>query len=139
MTWWAPLARIMTGGITGALERAYKAKLDAQNDTERIAADIEIKRLEAAQESRRNAKDIRLATAGFWEMRLLTFLIAFPFVAHQWAVGLDTLFQFGWRIPKWPAPFDDWQGAILLSFFGVAGGAVAVKAIAGAIAWRGRK
>lgn len=35
--------------ITGPLERAYKAKLQAQNDAERLAAEQDIARLESAR------------------------------------------------------------------------------------------
>jgi len=127
------------GKVVDGLTAAYSAKLAATNDRERIAADVTIKRLEDDQDARRNAKEIRLATAGFWEMRAITALIAAPFVAHLWAVGVDTLFGFGWGVAAFPKPFDEWQGAILLSFFGVAGGVGAVKAIAGAVALRGRR
>lgn len=83
-----------------------------------------------------NARQVRLATAGNWEMRLLTFLIAFPFVAHLWAVWIDTQFLGGvWRIPKFPPPFDETGHAVLLSFFGLVG----ARIIAGGIGMLGRK
>ena len=68
---------------------------------------------------------VRLATAGFWEMRLITFLIAVPFVLHLWLVAYDTLTAgtsweiTGWSVAAFPAPFNEWEGAILLSFFGI--------------------
>lgn len=84
----------------------------------------------AAQQT---AKEVRVATSGNWEMRVLTVAIALPFVAHLWAVGLDTLFQFGWKVPKFPAPFDETGHAVLLSFFGLVG----ARAVAGGIAMIG--
>lgn len=102
-----------------------QAKLDAMTTEQRQAHE----RTLAAQQS---AKEVRIATSGHWEMRALTVLIALPFVVHLWAVGLDTLFGFGWGIPKFPAPFDETGHNILLSFFGLVG----VKAVAGAVAMR---
>ncbi len=110
---------LLGGPILKGLIESYKAKLDAANSADRIAADLAIAEIEAGLEARKRAHELRLATSGFWEMRLLTFAIAFPFVAHLWAVWLDTQFRLGWRIPKFPAPMDEWQGAIMLSFFGI--------------------
>ena len=124
------------GSITDKIAGAYEAKLRAANETERLAADQRIRVLEAEQEVARNAKEIRLATAGFWEMRLLTFLVALPFVIHVTLVGLDTNFKLGMGIPAFPKPFDEWEGAILLSFFGIYAVGKSVAAIAGAIAAR---
>ena len=89
-------------------------------------AELALKQIDAEIEARKNATVIRVATAGFWEMRFITFCIAGIFTLHLVAVGLDTVFGFGWGIAKFPAPFDEWEGVILLSFFGVQ---VAMKAI----------
>lgn len=113
------IAKLLTGTIFDRLTALYEKKLNADSAAQKLAADVAVKQLEADLEVRQNAKEIRLATAGFWEMRTITFLIALPFVAHLWAVSLDTVFMFGWRIPKLPPPFEEYQGAVLLSFFGV--------------------
>ncbi len=118
------------GKILDALGTAYKTKLTAANDAERIAAEVEIKRLETGLALAQQAKEIRLATAGFWEMRLLTAIIAGCFTLHLVAVTLDTVFKLGWKIFAYPPPFDQWEGAILLSFFGIyAGTKIATTAI----------
>ena len=130
------LASLIGGPIVKALIEGYRAKLDAANTSERIAADLAIKDIEAGIAARAHAKEIRMATAGFWEMRLLTFAIALPFVSHLWAVWLDTQFRFGWGIPKFPPPFDEWEGAILLSFFGIYTLGRTVQSMGTAIAMR---
>lgn len=106
----------LTGGL---LQRFFdwriasdRAEYEALNNSEKLAFD-------ERQSIRSTAKEIRLATASFWEMRLITFLIAACFVSHLILVTLDTNFAFGWRIAKFPSPFDEWEGLILLSFFGV--------------------
>lgn len=109
----------LTGNVFGTLTDLYEKKLNAENSSQRVAADVLIKQIEAESEARSAAKEVRLATAGFWEMRLITFMIASPFVLHLWAVAMDTVFKLGWRIPAFPFPFNEWQGVILLSFFGV--------------------
>lgn len=105
-----------------------QAKLDAMTSEQQRAHEERL----AAQQT---AKEVRVATSGQWEMRVLTVAIALPFVVHLWAVGLDTLFQFGWKVPKFPAPFDETGHAVLLSFFGLVG----ARAVAGGIAMIGRK
>lgn len=105
-----------------------QAKLDAMTSEQQRAHEERL----AAQQT---AKEVRVATSGNWEMRVLTVAIALPFVVHLWAVSLDTLFRFGWGVPKFPPPFDETGHAILLSFFGLVG----ARAIAGGIAMIGRK
>ena len=83
-------------------------------------------------------------------MRVITFLIAVPFVDHLWAVWRDTRFDTFqdncWIIngvehcgvKAFPAPFNEWQGAILLSFFGIYVASKGVSAIANAISTKRR-
>ncbi len=84
--------------------------------------------------ARAGAREIRLAAAGFWEMRVLTVAIALPFVVHLWLVALDTCFGFTWNVAAFPRPFDEWEGLILLSFFGVYAGLSAAQTWASALA-----
>lgn len=129
--------RWLTGDLMGALTRAYEMKLAAQNDQQRLIADAAIADISKQVEASRNAKEIRLASVGFWEMRLITAVIAGCFALHLLLVTLDTCFALGWKIAKFPAPFDEWEGMILLSFFGIQAVGGGLNAIAAAI--RGRK
>ncbi len=136
----AVLGWMTGGGIAAIGEQLRQARLDslnAQNNEQRIIADLRIKELEFQQEAARHALEVRRETAGFWEMRLITFVIAGCFAFHLLLVTLDTCFRLGWGIPAFPSPFDQWQGAILLSFFGVQVVGQGITAIAGAI--RGRR
>lgn len=115
------------GGIIDKLTEVWLKKKDSAIESERIQAEVAKHHIEARLA-------IRLATAGFWEMRLLTFIIAAPFAVHAGAVMVDTVFN--WMqldIPAAPAPFDEWEGAILLSFFGIYGLSKGVTAIAQAV------
>lgn len=102
----------ITGSGLNVLKDIWFKYKDSAVESERIQAEWAKAKLDAMLQ-------VRLATAGFWEMRLITFLIAVPFVFHLWTVWLDTQFQFGWKVAAFPSPFNEWQGAILLSFFGI--------------------
>ena len=129
---WGAVLKFVTGGFLTFFSERHDAHLASMSEERRLAHN-------ERQTERRNRKDIRIATSMHWEMRLITFLIAFPFVAHFWSVYLDTQFKFEWNIDKFPEPFNEWQGSILLSFFGVSAGVGIAKAISGAIIYRGRK
>ncbi|MRN48696.1 hypothetical protein GJU94_02430 [Brucella sp. 10RB9214] len=131
------LLRWLTGDFISALTRAYEMKLKAENEQQRLVADAAIADISRQIEEARNAKEVRLASAVFWEMRLITAVIAGCFAIHLVLVTADTCFALGWRIAKFPAPFDEWQGMILLSFFGIQALGGGLNAIASAI--RGRK
>lgn len=131
------LLRWLTGDLMSALTRAYELKLKAENDQQRLIADSAIADINRQIDAARNAKEVRLASVGFWEMRLITAVIAGCFALHLLLVTLDTCFALGWKIAKFPAPFDEWEGMILLSFFGIQAVGGGLNAIAAAI--RGRK
>lgn len=129
----------ITGGALKPLVDAYVKGKDSAVESEKVRAGIALKQIDARLESQRLAQQIRIATAGFVEMRVLTFFTALPFVVHLNLVGLDTCFKLGMKIPAFPHPFDEWQGAILLSFFGIAvGGKIATGIIGAVIAKRAR-
>ncbi len=128
----------LTSSGIGQLTAAYTKYKDSQVESERTQAAVLKTRLDNALETQRLSQQVRLATSGFWEMRLITFLIAFPFVAHLWWVWLDTQFKFGWRVNAFPDPFDKWEGAILLSFFGIGVVGMGIKAVASAVIARRR-
>lgn len=138
----ATIANILTGGLLDKVLDFFagrdQARINAMSDVRRHQYETKMADIASQREARRNAKEIRLATANHWEMRLMTFLIAFPFVFHLWSVWFDTQFKMGWEIDKFPEPFDEWQGAIVLSFFGLVGVVGGARVFAGAIAYRKR-
>ncbi|MFK8250183.1 hypothetical protein [Ancylobacter terrae] len=132
----AIILRWLTGGGLKALAEIYAKGKDSAVESERIRAEIAKAQIDAEIAARKAALEVRLSTAGFWEMRLITAVIAACFTLHLVLVTLDTCFRLGWRIPAFPAPFDQWQGTILLSFFGIYTVGKGVNAIAAAIARR---
>lgn len=129
------LGWLSSGGLE-ALAQIYAKGKDSQVAGERIAADLAKAHIDALIEAQRQAVDVRLATAGFWEMRLITGVIASCFTLHLVLVTLDTCFAFGWRIPAYPPPFDGYQGDVLLSFFALQAGLKVIDVLGGAIARR---
>jgi hypothetical protein len=126
------LLRIFTGDVVGQLTNAYLKAKDSQVEGDKTRAHVLETQLANALEAQKLAQQVRLATAGFWEMRVLTFLIALPFVVHVLLVGADTCFKLGLKVNAFPPPFDSWEGAILLSFFGLGVASKGVNAVAAA-------
>lgn len=124
------------GGVLKTLTDTYVKLKSSEVESERIKADVIGKQIEAEISARQAALQVRLSTSGFWEMRLITAIIAGCFTMHLVLVTLDTCFKLGWRIPAFPPPFDEWQGAILLSFFGIYAAGKSVNAIAAAFIGR---
>lgn len=149
------IVTLLASILPGVVLPMFKDWLAHKSNVETTRRDVALKTINERMAARTHAKDIRLATAGFWEMRLLTFAIAFPFVEHLLAVWMDTrlgvyqadgLLERCWKeagqtrcgVPAFPEPFNEWQGAILLSFFGIYGGVKAVQYVGAAVAARRR-
>ncbi len=127
----------ISAGAADSLARAEQARLEAKTEEQKRIAEVSIEAIRADVAARHEAGLIRRETAGFPEMRVITAVIAGCFTLHLVLVTADTCFKLGWRIPAYPDPFDDWQGVILLSFFGLQAAQVGLNTIASAI--RGRK
>lgn len=142
------ILNFLGGSVLGKLEDAYKDYLAAQNDAEKRVHEERIEVLKGQLQVAQNATAVRMATAGFWEMRFLAFLTGVTAVFHYALIGVGTTFAapLGWHfldwtlhIPPFPPPFDDYEGLIILSFFGLVGATNAAKSIAGAIALRNQR
>ena len=125
---------LILNALTGGLLKAWKAKLTADSDEKRLIADAAIADIKAQSEVRQQAAQIRRETAGYWEMRVATAVIAWPTAAHYALVTYDTMdTSRNLAIPALPSPMDEWQAAIILSFFGVQLGTKAVQSLASAL------
>lgn len=107
------LTSLLGGGLADQLRRAYEAKLNAENDADRLIAESRIRALEIAQAN-------RLATTDNWGVRLAIGLVAVALCGHVAAVVIASMFPgLGWTVHALPAPMNDWQGTIILSLFGL--------------------
>lgn len=113
---------LVKGGASRVADRlanAYEAKLTAQTDAEKLRADVTIKTVEQEAERHEHAARIRVETKGFWEIRLAVGIAAVATSLHYAMVVLDSIFLFPFDIAKLPSPMNEWQGQIILSFFGL--------------------
>lgn len=150
--WWLKLAGWFMGGKSplDALTGIYERYKDSADESERRMAEDAKNRRDALLAEQQAALSVRMASMGFWEMRVLTAVTLFFFVSHLGAVWLDTMATGGvlgagaqtiWKsaalqIPELPHPMNNWEGAIILSLFGISAGERSVRSIAAAIAVR---
>ncbi|MFN7224430.1 MAG: hypothetical protein ACK4MS_10465 [Paracoccaceae bacterium] len=111
------LMQILGGGLPDQLRRAYEAKVNAQNDEARIAAEVQIARLQN-----------RLAQPGNRLLQASIGLAALGVCGHLFAVAFVSAFPFwGWTVHALPAPMNEWQREIILGLFGLGGLALALR------------
>ena len=75
---WTWLASLIGGPVVNGLINAYKAKLEAANTQDRIAADLAGKEIEAEIEARKEASAIIIAEQGRWYTAIIRPLLALP-------------------------------------------------------------
>ena len=80
------LASFLTAPLIEGAISAYKAKLAAGNDADRIAADLAGKAMEAEAKQRDAERAILLAEQGNWMTRWVRPMWAAPFVIYSWKV-----------------------------------------------------
>lgn len=83
---WRWLASFLTGPIIGAAIDAYKAKLAAGNDADRIAADLASQALATEIKMREVERALLVAEQGNWFTRWVRPMWAAPFVIYTWKI-----------------------------------------------------
>lgn len=78
----------LTGPIIKGVIDGYKAKLDAGNTRDRIAADLAAKQIELDKREREIQGQVLIAEQGNWFTRIIRPLWALPFVIWTWKVVL---------------------------------------------------
>ena len=114
------LTSLLTGGLGAELRRAYEAKLAASNDSERIAAELEIARLETAQANRALGGKITALVQAAW---------AAPFIAYNWKLIVwDKILGLG-TTDTLSSTLLEMQATIAMFYFGGAAAIGVVRAI----------
>ena len=92
------------------------------NDVEKakLGATVAVEQLKAEVETRKLQKELIVQENGWLVTRWIIPFIVYPLAIHLNAVILDSIFHLDWKIAKLPSPMDEWQGAIILSYFLVA-------------------
>ena len=80
------LGNLLGGPFAKAAVDAYKAKLDAGNTHERIAADVTARELVVEQRELELKAQLIVAEQGHWFTRMVRPLWALPFVIWTWKV-----------------------------------------------------
>ncbi|CAL80520.1 hypothetical protein; putative membrane protein [Bradyrhizobium sp. ORS 278] len=115
---WTWLASLIGGPIVSGLINAYKAKLDAANTRDRIAADLAAKEIEAEIATRAQASGIIIAEQGRWYTAIIRPLLAFPLIIYFWKVIVwDKVLGWGSTDPL-SGMIADWAGMILTAYVG---------------------
>lgn len=115
------LSKILLGGF-GDFMQTYKdikvAEMKQSADKVKVVKELELARFEKEEQARQTAKDIRLATKDHWEIRFAIGIVVIPTSLHYAFTVLDSIYHFGWEVAPLPAPMDEWQATIILSYFG---------------------
>jgi len=112
------LASFLTGPIVNGAIEAYKARLDALNSQDRMAADLAAMAIEAEIEARRSADALILAEQGRWYTAIVRPLIALPVVIYLWKVIVwDKVLGLG-TTDAIAGDVATWAGAIVTTYVG---------------------
>jgi hypothetical protein len=115
---WTWLASLIGGPIISGLINAYKAKLDASNTRDHMAADLAGKELEADIEVRKQASAIIIAEQGRWYTAIIRPLLALPVIIYFWKVLVwDKVLGLGVTDPV-TGMVADWTGLIITTYVG---------------------
>ena len=112
------LASHIGGPIVNGLIDGYKAKLDAANTHDRIAADLAAKHIEAEIAARQQATAIIIAEQGRWYTAIIRPLLALPIIIYFWKVIVwDKVLGVGVTDPL-TGLVSDWAGTIVTAYVG---------------------
>jgi hypothetical protein len=115
---WSWLGTLIGGPVITGLINAYKARLDASNTKDRIAADLAGKEIEAEIAARKAASAIIIAEQGRWYTAIIRPLLALPIVIYFWKVIVwDKVLGLGVTDPI-TGMIADWTGTILTAYVG---------------------
>jgi hypothetical protein len=115
---WQWLASFLTGPIVNGAITAYKAKLEAANSQDRMAADLAAKEIESEIEARRQASAIIMTEQGRWYTAIIRPLLAAPVIIYFWKVIVwDKVLGLGSTDPI-TGMVADWTGMIITAYVG---------------------
>ena len=115
---WTWLASLIGGPVVTGLINAYKAKLDASNTRDRIAADLAAHEIQAEIEARTAASAVIIAEQGRWYTAMIRPLLAFPLIIYVWKVIVwDKVLGMGSTDPI-TGMVADWMGMIITAYVG---------------------
>ena len=109
---------LIGGPFAKAAVDAYRAKLTAENTSEKITADLAARELGVEQREAELANQAVLAEQGRWYTALPRPLFAFAFVIYAWKVVVwDKVFGLGTTDPL-TGDVAQWAMIVLTAYFG---------------------
>lgn len=112
------LGSLLGGPFAKAAVDAYRAKLAAENTSEKIAADLAARELDLAQREREISAQILTAEQGRWLTALPRPLFAFAFVVYVWKVVVwDKVLGWG-TTDALSGDVAQWAMMVLTAYFG---------------------
>lgn len=112
------LGNLLGGPFAKAAVDAYRAKLTAENTSEKIAADLAARELGVEQRERELATQAVVAEQGRWFTALPRPLFAFAFVIYVWKVVVwDRVLGLG-STAALTGDVAQWAMIVLTAYFG---------------------
>ena len=115
---WSILANLIGGPVVSGLINAYKAKLDAGNTAERIAADLAAKELLLEARERELGNQLVLSEEGRWWTALPRAIVCYSFAIFvAKAVVWDKVLGWG-STDALSGDIQIWAGWVMALWFG---------------------
>ncbi len=112
------LGNLLGGPFAKAAVDAYRAKLTAENTSEKIAADLAARELAVEQREVEAAAQVVIAEQGRWYTALPRPLFAFAFVIYVWKVVVwDKVLGLG-STAALSGDVAQWAMIVLTAYFG---------------------
>lgn len=112
------LGNLLGGPFAKAAVDAYRAKLSAENTSEKIAADLAARELDVESRERELATQVVIAEQGRWYTALPRPLFAFAFIIYVWKVVVfDKVLGWGTTDPL-SGDVSQWAMIVLTAYFG---------------------
>src|SRR5512141_2478599 len=112
------LGNLLGGPFAKAAVDAYRAKLSAENTSEKVAADLAARELDVEKRETELASQVVLAEQGRWYTALPRPLFAFAFVIYVWKVVVwDKVLGLG-ATDGLSGDVAQWAMIVLTAYFG---------------------
>lgn len=112
------LGNLLGGPFAKAAVDAYRAKLSAENTSEKIAADLAARELSVVERERELATQVVTAEQGRWYTALPRPLFAGAFIIYVWKVVVwDKVFGLG-TTDALSGDVAQWAMIVLTAYFG---------------------
>jgi len=112
------LASFLTGPLLSKAVDAYKLKLQAGNDRDKLAAELAAKELQLDVRQAELASQTVIAEQGRWYTAMIRPLFAAPFIVFSWKVIVwDKCLGWG-TTDALAGDISTWGGYVVLAYFG---------------------